>query len=236
MEILGIGPGEFVLILIILLVAVGPERLPGFARQAGRMLVQVRNWIQKSPDAAMVLRARQEIEQELAILRSSLMEVQNVRNEVLEAAKQVTTSVSDDVLGELRQGLNEVNGVTGTIGRGLNGQTATISTDDRTTSAHPTDSPAEQTATLIEAQPSDPASLTSTLVDRNGTPILSGSDSSAEHADEVAQLREQLQTLTNDLHQLRQALVQRGLLDEKQQGSADMTVEAITVPISSSEE
>src|SRR4029079_7742212 len=93
MEILGIGPGEFVLILIVLLVVVGPERLPGLARQAGQMLVRGRNWLQSSPDAAVVMRARQEIEQELANLKTSLLEVQSVRDEVLGAAKQIGAEV-----------------------------------------------------------------------------------------------------------------------------------------------
>ena len=94
MEILGIGPGEFVFILIILLVVVGPERLPDLARQAGKLLVRGRNWLQSSPDAAMVMRARQEIEQELATLRTSLLEVQSVRDEVLGAAKQIGAEVN----------------------------------------------------------------------------------------------------------------------------------------------
>jgi sec-independent protein translocase protein TatB len=94
MEILGIGPGEFFFILIILLVVVGPERLPDLARRAGQLLVRGRNWLQSSPDAAMVLRARQEIEQELANIRSSLMEVQSVRDEVLGAAKQIGAEVN----------------------------------------------------------------------------------------------------------------------------------------------
>ncbi|HEU5103827.1 MAG TPA: twin-arginine translocase TatA/TatE family subunit [Roseiflexaceae bacterium] len=93
MEILGIGPGEFILILILLLVVVGPERLPGLARQAGSFLVRVRNWMQTSPDAALVLRARQELEAELASIKTSLMEVQVVRDEVMGAAKQLEDSV-----------------------------------------------------------------------------------------------------------------------------------------------
>jgi sec-independent protein translocase protein TatB len=93
MEILGIGPGEFILILIVLLVVVGPERLPGLARQAGGFLVRARNWLQTSPDAALVMRARQEIEAELASIKTSLMEVQVVRDEVLGAAKQLEDSV-----------------------------------------------------------------------------------------------------------------------------------------------
>ncbi|MBS1965692.1 MAG: twin-arginine translocase TatA/TatE family subunit, partial [Chloroflexi bacterium SZAS-1] len=93
MEILGIGPGEFVFILVILLVVVGPERLPDLARKAGGLLVRARNWIQSSPDAAMVIRARQELEQEIVNLRASLREVQSVRDEVMGAARQIEESV-----------------------------------------------------------------------------------------------------------------------------------------------
>jgi len=94
MNFLGIGPGELLLILLVLLVVVGPERLPGLARQMGRMVVTARNWMQNSPDAAMVLRARQEIEAELTMLKSSLLEVQSIRDEVLDAAKQFNEVVS----------------------------------------------------------------------------------------------------------------------------------------------
>jgi sec-independent protein translocase protein TatB len=94
MNFLGIGPGELFLIIILTLVVVGPERLPSVARQAGRMLVRARNWLQTSPDAALVLRARQEIEHELVQIRSSLLEVQTVRDEVIGAVKQLDEAVS----------------------------------------------------------------------------------------------------------------------------------------------
>lgn len=122
MNILGIGPGELVLILVITLLVVGPDRLPELARQGGRMLVTVRNWVQRSPDAAMVLRARQEIEQELALLRSSLLEVQHVRNEVIEAARQVGTRVTEDVLGTTREALSLAGEQLGETQAALNGQ------------------------------------------------------------------------------------------------------------------
>lgn len=93
MNILGIGPGELLLILFILLVVVGPQRLPELARQLAHLLVRVRNWIQHSPDAALVLRARQEIEQELASIKASLLEFQSVRDEVMGAARQIEDTV-----------------------------------------------------------------------------------------------------------------------------------------------
>lgn len=94
MNILGIGPGELILILFLLLIVVGPERLPDLARQLAQLLVRVRNWIQHSPDAALVLRARQELEQELASIKASLLEVQHVQDELIVAARQFEDSVS----------------------------------------------------------------------------------------------------------------------------------------------
>ena len=70
MELLGVGPGEILLILVIMLLVFGPERLPEFARQAGLFVVRVRDWIQRSPDAALVLRARAELESELQAIRA----------------------------------------------------------------------------------------------------------------------------------------------------------------------
>lgn len=109
MNIFGIGPGELILIMIILLVVVGPDRLPGLARQGGQMLVRVRNWVQHSPDAAMVLRARQEIEQELASLRASLMEVQSARDEMMAVAKQVNQTITEDLGGAVKDITKTIN-------------------------------------------------------------------------------------------------------------------------------
>lgn len=100
MNFLGIGPGEIFLILILMLVVVGPERLPEFARQAGRLVIRVRNWIARSPDAQMVLRAREELEAELQEIRRSLTEevetvrkeLESVRGDLAEAAKMVEES------------------------------------------------------------------------------------------------------------------------------------------------
>ncbi len=91
MEFLGVGPGELFVILILLLIVFGPERLPELARQAGRMVVSLRNWVARSPDAAMVLRARDELEQEFRAIRDSLNEeLQAVRDEVQMARNELT--------------------------------------------------------------------------------------------------------------------------------------------------
>jgi sec-independent protein translocase protein TatB len=103
MNFLGIGPGEIFLILILLLVVVGPERLPEFARNAGRFVVRVRNWIARSPDAQLVLRAREELELELDELRRSLTEevevvrkeLETVRGDLAEATRMVEESAEE---------------------------------------------------------------------------------------------------------------------------------------------
>ncbi len=103
MELLGVGPGEILLILVIMLLVFGPERLPEFARQAGRFVVRVRNWIQSSPDAAMVLRARAELESELQAIRAELtrevesvrQDLQNVRSDLADAGKLIEQSAQE---------------------------------------------------------------------------------------------------------------------------------------------
>ncbi|GAB4113031.1 MAG: hypothetical protein OHK0050_15490 [Roseiflexaceae bacterium] len=118
MTFLGIGPGEFFLLLIILLVVVGPERLPGFARQAGKAIVGLRNWIQRSPDAQLFLRARDELESELQAIRNDLtqemesvrLEMQTVRQEMIQATREATIDATrqiDTVTAEARDAVQD---------------------------------------------------------------------------------------------------------------------------------
>ncbi len=62
MEFLGIGPGELLLILLIALIALGPERLPEVADQLGRGLAWLRQMsdeISRSVSAELALPERQ---------------------------------------------------------------------------------------------------------------------------------------------------------------------------------
>jgi sec-independent protein translocase protein TatB len=227
MEFLGIGPGELLFILVVLLVAVGPERLPGLARQAGRLLVRGRNWLQSSPDAALILRARQEVEQELATLRSSLLEVQSVRDEVLGAAKQLEGSVSS--LASTKLPLDEA--------RTIAPPTAATTVEPAAGSAEVADTP----AVTAEAQPPAMAAPTAPTPAENmaapaapapqvkldqwavarersqpASPHANGGSGQAPSlvtpaALETIELR--LQAIMSDLHALQQQLKQRGALD-----------------------
>jgi Sec-independent protein translocase protein TatA len=224
MEILGIGPGEFVLILIVLLVVVGPERLPGLARQAGGFLVRARNWLQTSPDAALVMRARAEIEAELASIKNSLMEVQVVRDEVLDAARQF-----EDSVGSLAPPKLDLNNLVNppaeqTIAANgpavLAGEAPTLVQPDSTTAAG---IPLDQRSTLelpssssvpipppAEAQPTN--GLANGLAYDRPEPTVAASATPA--LGELESINIRLQAIMADLWALQQQLKQRGALDE----------------------
>lgn len=83
MNFLGIGPGEFFFILVLTLLVIGPERLPGFARSIGRNIVRLRNWVNNSPDAQVLMQVQRELEAEIIDIRTTLrQEVQSVRAEM----------------------------------------------------------------------------------------------------------------------------------------------------------
>lgn len=93
MNFLGIGPGEFFFILIVTLIVIGPERLPGFARSLGRNIVRLRNWMNASPDAQLILQLQHELESEINDIRSTLrQEMQSVRAEFDEVRHDLQTA------------------------------------------------------------------------------------------------------------------------------------------------
>ncbi len=212
MNFLGIGPGEIFLILLVLLVFVGPQRLPEFARQAGRMLVRVRNWVQTSPDAALVLRARQELEQELASIRASLMEVQNVRDEVIGAAKQLEESVTS-IAANTRLDLNNAINAPATVphtkyadqGAGAQSQ------PDQSAGLAAEPAPAEST---VETWTETPTAIAEAApVEVETEPIGETPPAPALAPSEAAEINLRLQALMADLWALQEQLRQRGLLD-----------------------
>lgn len=202
MNIFGIGPGELILVLLITLVVVGPERLPDLARRGGQLLVRARNWLQASPDAQMVLRMRQELEQELAQIRTSLSEVQAVREEVIGAARQATQTISQEVVEPVKQSMMEVKAATDTVARSakINGQPAEVPT-----AAEDAAAPVEQSIA-----PPDILRQVAESTPPVAPPLL---DDGPEHAT-LQQISAQLQALADDLRATQEALRRRGLLDD----------------------
>jgi sec-independent protein translocase protein TatB len=252
MNFLGIGPGELFLIVILLLVVVGPERLPGMARQAGRLLVTARNWLQTSPDAALVLRARQEIEQELLQLRTSLLEVQNVRNEVIDVARQIDEAVSPIAhmrppsLSDL---INPPAEPTFSVSNA--GQTL-LMTEDQAAAVPPADAqggadiettPAE--AAAVDAAPEPAPAIEgmpelAPMVAQNGTtPAEVGGNGATRPptAAEIDALGLRIQAVMADLFALQEQLKQRGLLaGDWQPPSHEMQLPQPNMPMEEAED
>ena len=223
MEILGIGPGEFILILIVLLVVVGPERLPGLARQAGQFLVRARNWLQTSPDAALVMRARAEIEAELASIKNSLMEVQVVRDEVLGAARQFEDSVG--ALAPPKLDLNNLvnppaeQTIAANGQAALSGEAPTLLPDGTTAAGTPLD---QHSTLALPDGSSGPTPLPDQAQPLNGlandlahdTAEPSAGAAAAPALGELESINIRLQAIMADMWALQQQLKQRGALDE----------------------
>ena len=87
----GIGLPELLVIIVVAVVVFGPERLPEFARQAGRLVRQLRNLAQSAQS-----QLREELGPEYADLRlTDLDPRQAIRRHILEAMED---DAVDDVL------------------------------------------------------------------------------------------------------------------------------------------
>jgi len=78
---LGVGLPEIAVILVVAVIVFGPDRLPEFARQAGRMVRQLRQFAQSTQDEL-----RRELGPEYADLKlTDLDPRQAIRKHILEA-------------------------------------------------------------------------------------------------------------------------------------------------------
>src|SRR3954452_15697947 len=77
----GIGAPEFLVILVVALLAFGPDRLPDFARQAGRMVRQVRKLANQARDDIRAELGRESADFELTALAPR----RAIRKHILEA-------------------------------------------------------------------------------------------------------------------------------------------------------
>lgn len=94
MNILGVGPLELVIVLVLGLIVLGPERLPEAGRFLGRQLAKVLAWQQQSPEAQMIQQIRQEFEGEIFSLRDELLRTRrqlDLSSELRELQNQTNT-------------------------------------------------------------------------------------------------------------------------------------------------
>ncbi len=80
MEIFGVGPLELLLILVLGLIVLGPERLPEVGRFLGKQLARLMAWQQQSPEAQMIQQIRSDFEREIVSLRDELVHARQQMN------------------------------------------------------------------------------------------------------------------------------------------------------------
>jgi Sec-independent protein translocase protein TatA len=97
MDFLGVGPFEFLFILVVSIIVLGPERLQQTARSLGRLFARVMAWQYQSPEAQMIQQIRKDFEQEIV----------DLRNELIRARKQFDISSDvQEIHQEIRSAIN----------------------------------------------------------------------------------------------------------------------------------
>lgn len=90
MDFLGVGPAEFVFIFLILLVVVGPERLPEIGRFLGNQLARLMAWQAQSPEYQTVHQIHQDMQREIVDLRDEIL---RTRQQIASSAQSVHDEV-----------------------------------------------------------------------------------------------------------------------------------------------
>jgi Tat protein translocase TatB subunit len=100
MELLGIGLPELLVILVLTLIVVGPQRLPEVAAQVARTIREFRRY--SSGVTKELMDAVQDLEREYKDLRGELKSVSGEMRAKAEAFGQELTGVADDVREKLQ--------------------------------------------------------------------------------------------------------------------------------------
>ncbi|NJL32567.1 MAG: twin-arginine translocase TatA/TatE family subunit [Chloroflexaceae bacterium] len=107
---------EILLVLIIGLVILGPERLRDLGRQTGRLMARWLAWQQQSPELQMMQQVRREFEEEIVSLRDELVRAKNQLNaemrlldsQVSETTRTVNEAFKQNELADLERLKTEV--------------------------------------------------------------------------------------------------------------------------------
>jgi sec-independent protein translocase protein TatB len=100
MEFFGIGLPELLVILVLTLIVVGPQRLPEVAAQIGRTIREFRRY--SSGVTKELLDAVQDLEKEYQDLRGELKSVSGELRDKAESFGRELTDVADDVREKLQ--------------------------------------------------------------------------------------------------------------------------------------
>ncbi|MGQ9553555.1 MAG: Sec-independent protein translocase subunit TatA/TatB [Anaerolineae bacterium] len=101
MNFFNIGAGELFLVLILIIMVFGPQRLPEFARRVGKAVRDLRNFAQNIDpelleDFREITRDLQSVRDEVQTLRSDLGDIQR---DIAGTAKEMSDSVAEAVEG-----------------------------------------------------------------------------------------------------------------------------------------
>jgi len=207
MNFLGIGPGEFFFVILFALIVLGPERLPGFARSLGKSIIRLRNWMNASPDAKVLLQIQQELQSEINDIRSTLREVTNsVRTDLNDTSNNIamtTSSLNTAITGAVQtssatmnRALNDANSSSPesqrTIAKPATNESAPALIDPA--SATPTDATLAVDAALPPEKPAPPAEV----VARSSKPNWLSPTPSAIHSDSQTHTEPATQEASSD--------------------------------------
>jgi sec-independent protein translocase protein TatB len=98
MNIFGIGPVEFLIIIVLGLVIFGPERLPGMGRSLGKMVARVLAWQYTSPEAQLLMELRRDLEKEITEIRDEMIRARqalDIRPEIEQSLREAQEAVRD---------------------------------------------------------------------------------------------------------------------------------------------
>ncbi len=94
MNLLGIGPFEILLILVIATIVLGPERMAQAGRTLGRLYAQYRRRWQRDVDELT-----RELRQELAMLHQELEDIRRATEDQLKSTQATLGEATDAVKG-----------------------------------------------------------------------------------------------------------------------------------------
>lgn len=207
MEFLGVGPVELLVIIILGLIVVGPERLPEMARSAGRFLGRIIAWQQQSPEFQTIQQVRQEIQNEITGLRNEISQTQQQVVSNVQALKQSVPSLKE----ELAEATNEIS----QAARAGGAATLAGKQPDRAKplpATYQRDRPVNGAAEETTEQPDDMIGEQSQNKPASRSPLP---DHPGEYvtAEQAALLMQQIQSLSADMHALQEQLRAKGYLD-----------------------